>query len=112
MKTINRTVLTIIPRQPYIDWVNSIDQDGIKIDMENKQSLAILISDKYDEYNYEQLLKRNYSDIFEEELNAWIVDPNIWPEDRSYEAFNKWFEVIVSDMVIDMGIGPVDHEFF
>jgi len=31
MKTINRTAITIRPKQPYIDWANSFD-DGEKYD--------------------------------------------------------------------------------
>jgi hypothetical protein len=32
MKTINRMVVTIIPRQPYIDWANGFDDGGPKMD--------------------------------------------------------------------------------
>jgi len=66
----------------------------------------------YDEYNYEEFLKNNYSDIFEEELNSWMSDPGLWPKNPTYEIFNEWFEVLVSDAVIDLGNGPVEHEPF
>ena len=112
MKTINRTVITIIPRQPYIDWANSFDDNGPKLETDKKLAVSILISDKYDEYNYEKFIKKNYSDIFEEELDAWMSDPNDWPKNRTYQMFNDWFEVLVSEFVIDMGDGSVEHEPF
>ena len=112
MKTINRTVITIIPKQPYINWANSFDDNGPKIETDKKLAISILISDKYDEYNYEKFIKKNYSDIFEEELDAWMSDPNGWPKNRTYQMFNEWFEVLVSEFVIDMGDGSVEHEPF
>ena len=30
---INRTALTVIPKQPYIRWANSLDDDGPKLDV-------------------------------------------------------------------------------
>jgi hypothetical protein len=112
MKTINRTVITIIPKQPYISWANSFDDNGPKIETDKKLAISILISDKYDEYNYEKFIKKNYSDIFEEELDAWMSDPDDWPKNRTYQMFNEWFEVLVSEFVIDMGDGSVEHEPF
>lgn len=35
MKTINRMVVTLIPRQPYIDWANGFDDGGPKMDAES-----------------------------------------------------------------------------
>ena len=112
MKTINRTVITIIPKPPYIDWANSFDDNGPKIETDKKLAVSILISDKYDEYNYEKFIKKNYSDIFEEELDAWMSDPDDWPKNRTYQMFDEWFEVLVSEFVIDMGDGSVEHEPF
>lgn len=100
MKTINRTALTIDPKQPYIDWANSFDDNGPIIDADKKLAVSILISDKYDEYNYEKILKKNYSDIFEEELDAWMSDPNDWPKNRSYKIFKEWFDVLISQLII------------
>jgi hypothetical protein len=48
MKTIYRTAITIIPKQPYIDWANSFE------DAENydtPHATTILIPDNYDEFN-------------------------------------------------------------
>jgi hypothetical protein len=110
MKTINRTVLTIFPKQPYIDWANSFEDDGPKMDAETKHSTAVLIPDRYDEYTYEKFLKKIYSKIFQEELAAWMDDPEAWPQDRSYKRFNEWFDIRVSDAVIDLGSGQIRHE--
>jgi len=107
MKTINRTVVTIIPKKPYIDWANSIDDDGPKLYADTIIATSLLIPEKYDEYNYELFMKRNYKKIFEEELSSWMEDPDVWPKNRDYNKFKKWFEIVSSDTVFDLGEGPI-----
>ncbi len=31
MRRVKRAAVTVIPKQPYIDWANPIDEDGVKI---------------------------------------------------------------------------------
>ncbi len=57
MKTINRTVVTISPKQPYIDWANSFEDDGHELGLSEVHSTALLIPDRYDEYSYEKFIK-------------------------------------------------------
>ncbi|MCJ7601795.1 MAG: hypothetical protein MUO63_09890 [Desulfobulbaceae bacterium] len=109
MKTINRTVLLITPKQPYIDWANSFDDSGPTMSSEELRHTAILIPDAYDEYNYENWLKKNNKDIFLMELESWMVVPESYPK-MTYKVFKEWFEVRVADATIDMGKGPVELE--
>jgi uncharacterized phage-associated protein len=62
-----------------------------------------LIPDAYDEFNYDAFLKKHYKKIFEEELGAWATDPVVWPKNRTYAMFSKWFKVLPSEMVFEMG---------
>jgi hypothetical protein len=112
MKTINRTVITIIPMQPYIDWANSFDDDGPKISPDSIHATSILIPEKFDEYSYEQFLKKNYKIIFEEELAAWMIDPATWPSKIDYDMFKLWFHIIVSETVLDLGNDHIVTEEF
>ena len=109
MNTINRTVLLITPRKPYIEWANSIDDDGPSLSGDALHHTAILIPDTYDEYNYENWLRKNYKDIFVFELEAWMVVPESYPE-MNYKVFREWFDVKVADTLIDMVIEPVETE--
>ena len=58
MKTINRTVLFVTPTQPYVDWANSFDDGGPQFSADRDRGTAILIPDTYDEYNYENWVKK------------------------------------------------------
>ena len=110
MKTINRTVLTIMPKRPYIDWANRFDDDGPRLNEDAVHATSILITDKYDEYNYSVFLRKHYKEIFEMELDSWMTDPDAWPQKRSYPMFLEWFTVVVSDTVLEMGKGPIRVE--
>jgi hypothetical protein len=109
MKTINRTAITIQTKQPYIDWANSFE-DGQSYDPEKCHATTILISDRYDEFNYEKYLKKIYKILFEEELESWMADPDGWPKIKNYKMFKEWFEIICSDMTWDYGTGDIEHE--
>ena len=107
MKTINRTAITIIPKQSYIDWANSFE-GGVGYD--RIHATTILISDKYDEFDYEVYLKKIFKDVFKEQLESWMADPDDWPPKRTYKMFKDWFEVICSDMTWDYGDGDIEHD--
>lgn len=103
MKTINRTVVTIKGKEPFVEWANSFDDGAPKMDIDESHSTAYLIPDIYDEFNYEKYLKKNFKTIFEAELYSWMMDPNVWPKKRTYKVFGEWFEIQTSTMVFDLG---------
>ena len=107
MQTINRTIITIIPKKPYVDWANSFDDDGPKLYADTLHAISLLIPENYDEYNYELFMKRNYKKIFDAELSSWMEDPDVWPKNRDYNKFKRWFEIIPSDTVFELGEGPI-----
>lgn len=110
MKTINRTVITVRGKEPFVEWANSFDNGGPTMDINKLHSTAFLIPDKYDEFNFENFVKKNFKIIFESELDSWMTNPNVWPKNRSYKIFKEWFEVRVSDSVFDLAKGSVITE--
>lgn len=107
IKTINRTSLTIIPKKPYTNWVNSFE-DGVGYD--KVHATTILIPDRYGEFDYEVYLKKIFKHVFDEQLESWMADPGVWPPKRTYKMFQEWFDVICSDMTWDYGDGDVEHD--
>ena len=63
MNTINRTLLILIPKKPFIDWVKSFD-----IEIDAGDYSAYLIPEKYDENEYKDYFKEHCKEIFESEL--------------------------------------------
>ena len=112
MKTINRTVIVVTPKKPYVDWADSFDDGGVELDSNVMHNTAYLIPDEYDEYNYELFLRDNFDYIFEEELNAWMTDPDEWPGNRDFETFTDWFDIHACDMAFDQGKERIETEEF
>ena len=77
MRSINRTAITINPKQAYIDWANSFE-DSVGYD--KVHATTILIPDKYGEFGYEVYLKKIFKSVFEEQLESWMADPDDWPK--------------------------------
>ena len=110
MNTINRTVILVTPKQPYIDWANSFEDGGPTISSGKLRHSAYLIPDTYDEYNYKNWLKKNCKEIFIMELESWMVVPDSFPKKMTYKVFMEWFEIRVADSVFDFGKGKVVTE--
>ena len=111
---LNRTAVTIVPRQPYADWANSIDDNWPKYDLadpDNEYSVY-LIDETGDNIAARRIVQRRCADIFEHELAAWCGNEDLWPLKRAWRTFKQWFEVQINSMVIDLGKRPLQIEEF
>ena len=114
MDVVNRAVAVIKPRQPYLDWATSIPgpADDVTLDELRIDCTAILIPDFDDPAESEAFIAGLAIDLFEMELDAWDRDPATWPEDRSYEAFQEWFDVEIHSIVLDTADDDITREPF
>lgn len=106
---INRNAIVIKPKQPLFDWINSVFPDDPKIEDSIDEDLGqvYLIKEKEDSFKIENWLKRNFDDIFQNELNNWCIDEAFWPQKRTFKLFNEWFHYEVFSMVLDMEETPI-----
>lgn len=104
MKFINRSVLVIKPKQPYLDWTGRVSPDGIRLKPEDMQQdcTTYLLSEPLDRQYLESFLQENYAPMFEHELYAWQPDHSLWPAERNYTVFRAWFDVEMHSQVVDM----------
>ena len=102
-QTINRSALIIRPKQPYIDWANSID-GGPEASLHQLQDdpsiyLVECIDDLAD---IDLLVQDHWEWIFREQLRGWMIDANLWPSNRSPKMFRDWFDYEFASMIWDM----------
>ena len=97
-------------KQPYIDWANSFDDDGPKYNDERDHATVFLIDEVVDASDIQKVLRRYWRDIFDEQLNSWMRDPDDWPQRRTFSVFMKWFEVEICDLVVDLGRWPIQYD--
>ena len=102
LDTINRGCLILKPRQPFIDWLNQTDSDEpIHLKEAREDVTAFLIPDFDSNEEADLFVKNNYLSFFEQILEDWITDENIWPKDRTRTKFEQWFDIQIHSMVVD-----------
>ena len=101
---INRAALIVRFKQPFVDWVNGVDKtphrNSIKLQEVNDDTSVFLISNEM-AAQFDRWLKRNHRPLFEEILEEWYTDASLWPESRTLEEFNAWFDIELHCMVLD-----------
>jgi hypothetical protein len=112
MNLINRGVVVIKPKEPFLDWVNRDPTLSSPVTMEalRRDCTAVLVPDLGSleaALDYVEPLKPR---LFEMELEAWDRDPANWPEERTSARFDAWFEPEVHSMVWDAVDAPVVKE--
>jgi len=102
MFIINRSVAIIRPKQPFVDWTNSIvDEEQYSVsDFSTDCSVFLLPVTDSDE-DAEAFIKDIFQDVFELELSSWVVDDEMWPENITYEMFLEWFDIEYHSMAFD-----------
>ena len=102
MSYIYRAAITVIRKQPYIDWANdeAIDDD-VSFPADDRRTVY-LVSQSGSGVTTADLLDEFWQDMFEEELAAWSEDEAAWPAPRTRELFDAWFDLEFTEAVIDL----------
>ena len=106
---LNRSAVAVMPKQPFLDWLNAVDDDG-RVSLADMQKTLYLVPDYEDPEDAEKVLRRVCDEIFCRELFSWHTDESVWPRDRSLAAFKRWFEVEHFDLVEDVGRVPIEDD--
>ena len=103
-RTINRAGLIVRPKQPYVDWANSVDDDGPRANLQEiRASPSIYLVECIDFLeDFRLLVDDTWEWIFKEQLSGWMRDPELWPEELTRETFLERFDCELSTMIWDM----------
>jgi hypothetical protein len=111
MKSINRQVAVIKPKEPYVAWINSLPDmidDPSSIESLNNDCTALLLPHFDDDEESIKFIKQIHNKIFEIELESWSTDKKTWPKNKNYILFCDWFKVEFHSEVFDFGEGAVE----
>lgn len=101
-----RTAIILKPLAPYINWVKeSLGVDFDPADEEMKDFNSYLVAE--DLYACEDWIEENYENMFALELADWAEDESEWPQNRTYEMFQEWFDIEYSSMIYDFEKRPI-----
>ncbi len=98
---LNRAVLIVRPKQPYLDWASSLDDSGIVPEVSGEQTVYLIPEyDSDDEAT--EILELVFAEVLENELHGWHTDEPTWPQGRDFEMFLAWFSIELHSMVEDL----------
>ncbi|OMH25593.1 hypothetical protein [Motiliproteus sp. MSK22-1] len=113
MKLINRTAVSVLPKQPYVDWVNQLDSSLTGLDRpmtlldQLKEGRIYLLAERERVEEVQVLLEDGWMNIFKNELGAWDEFEDDWPKPLTRELFDCWFEVAAQVLVFDLHSEPL-----
>lgn len=104
MGTLNRSAIVVTPKQPFLDWLRAIDPtnaDIVLLELTEDPTIYLIPECDTDE-DVAEALRDLYEEIFEEELAGWYTDESVWPRDRSFDVFRRWFDYRHHSMLMDL----------
>ena len=112
MESINRSAVVIKPKQPFIDWLNSIPDENIDFTLEqiSEDNITFLIPEHDNPEDSKNYIRKRFDQIFEWELWGWITTEELWPKKRTWKMFQKWFDVEINSEVFDLVNGNIGKE--
>ena len=103
MLEINRSVLIVKPKQPYLDWANSLpNPTPVTLEQLRDDCSAYLVREIMDPAEEQTVLKDCYREIFDAALFGWVMDQELWPKKRDLKMFKQWFDVEFHSLVFDL----------
>ena len=105
---VNRAAVVLEPAQAYLEWAKDCPEaiPDITLRELGEEGTVYLIPESNDDPD--RWLRRNFVAMFEYELEAWYTDRAVWPKDRSFKAFKKFFNVRFCSIVMDLGKGSIE----
>ena len=112
MWAVNRSALVVTPKKPFRDWAASIDAEAPKhaAELLNGHFSVYLVPPDPKEEQESAPLKGFFRVIFEQELESWCTDPELWPKRRDLRTFLDWFDARAESLVWDTVDAPLDTE--
>ena len=105
MREIIRSLLIVKPKKPFLDWAETLEEVPGRLSLENLQRdcAAFLVPEIMGEEDEQKVLGKFYSKIFQYQLESWIRDESLWPEERDLRVFKKWFDFEFHSLIFDLG---------
>ena len=101
---VNRHAIVVKPKQPLLNWINALYPDMAE---DGSATTVYLVRERNGFQETEKWLKRNFKNIFENELNGRHTDENDWPQKRTYKLFTEWFDTEIHTTLEDIEESPI-----
>ena len=112
MRAVNRSALTVMPAQPFLDWLHRADPTSAELTLEDlrREPTVYLLPESDTEEQAQRRIKKHCKEIFEEQLDGWFRASSTWPEKRDFTTFCCWFEWTFHSGIFDLCPSLVFHD--
>jgi hypothetical protein len=114
MRLLNRTAISIVGAQPYVDWTlqtdSTADRDPVIVARAKPFGTAVLLPELELEEDVLEWIEENFVWLFELQLSAWTDDESAWPPARDLKTFREWFRVDIHNTVIDVADTDIEGD--
>ena len=104
---VKRSALILKPKKPFFDWLNSIDANDSELTLHDESSVYLL-PDFEEKLQMQNWLKKNFDELFCDQLNNWYIDDTLWVKNRTFEMFKEWFDYSMHTMIWDTLEEPIE----
>lgn len=112
--TLNRSLVILRHKQPFLDWLTSIDPDPsvTLVNMEDDSDTFLIPDEQFidSEASAVTWVEKRWAGLFDHMLTSWITDKDAWPKHRTLQMFRTWFSVEYHSMVWDLAVTPFEVE--
>lgn len=115
MYEVNRSVVIVRPRQPFLDWLRALPggiDPGVTLASLQQNGNALLVPAADDADAVETFLLAHAAQLFQAELADWCEDAALWPAPLNAERFLQWFDLAIHPIVTDIAEEPLEREAF
>ena len=97
---LNRSAVVVRYRDTFRDWLRSIGVQEEEFQDHGDKSVYLIGECEYPE-DQDEVLRESSAAIFYEEVSAWHLDSEHYPDFNDFTLFTEWFEIEFFDMVSD-----------
>jgi len=105
MFEVDRMVALIRPTAKFLDWINQTnetEEEPLELADLQIDCTVLLIPIFEDTVMALQYIEGQHQEIFENELEAWVLDSDQWPEERNYKTFCEFLHIELHSVVYDL----------
>jgi len=98
------SVMVVRPKQPYLDWTRSDDDQSVQVSLEDLRHdcTAYVVPVVESPEDEQRVVRKYHAQVFENELFSWSTDPSTWPKRRGLKTFREWFDVEFHSVVMSL----------
>lgn len=112
MYNIDRSAVILTPKEPFLTWLNSVEQDGNQWSLNEIRSdpTVYLIPSQETEVRAAHYINSIYSELFNRVLEEWIMEKELWPKELTLDMFYDWFDIYFYSSIIDTDAAPIQKD--